>query len=174
MPTAADLFDRHHRSVFRFLRRMEGSSEDAEDLTQEVFLRVLRALDGYEERQLERAWVFRIARNVWLDHRRGRGRAPATEPIADGHAERRSANPTSAIGLDEALARLGDAEREAFLMREVGGLGYVEIGEATGAPPDAVRSRIHRARVALRRTLLESAESVPGRVAPGERNEKET
>jgi RNA polymerase sigma-70 factor (ECF subfamily) len=153
MPTAADLFERHHRSVFRFLRRMAGSADDAEDLTQEVFLRVLRALDGYEERQLERAWVFRIARNVLLDHRRARGRVPTAEPIADAHVVRLPVAPTTGLALDEALAGLGDAEREAFLMREVGGLGYVEIGAATGATADAVRSRIHRARLALRKTL---------------------
>jgi len=167
MPTAADLFDRHHRSVFRFLRCMEGSAAEAEDLTQEVFLRVLRALDGYEERQLERAWVFRIARNVWLDHRRAQVRAPGTEPIAETHVGQRPGNPTSALALDEALGRLGETEREAFLMREVGGLGYVEIGEATGATPDAVRNRIHRARLALRKTLLEGVAPVRDRVGAG-------
>jgi RNA polymerase sigma-70 factor (ECF subfamily) len=153
MPTAADLFERHHRSVFRFLCRMGGSVADAEDLTQEVFLRVVRALAGYEERELERAWVFRIARNVLLDHRRSQGRAPTAEPIADSHVVRLPLGPTTRLALEEALADLGEAEREAFLMREIGGLGYVEIGAITGATPDAVRSRIHRARLALRNAL---------------------
>jgi RNA polymerase sigma-70 factor (ECF subfamily) len=153
MPTAADLFERHHRAVFSFLRRMTGSNEDAEDLTQEVFMRVLKAIDGYQERSRERAWVFRIARNVWLDHNRARGRAPAVEPIRDPHVGRLPDPQDSRLALQQALACLGDAEREAFLMREAGGLGYAEIAEATGATPDAVRSRIHRARLALRRTL---------------------
>jgi len=153
MPTAADLFERHHRSVFQFLRRMGGAPEDAEDLTQEVFLRVVRAMDGYEERELERAWVFRIARNVLIDHRRVQGRAPVSEPIGDSHVVRLPLGPTTGLALEQALAALGEPEREAFLMREVGGLGYVEIAAATGATPDAVRSRIHRARLALRRTL---------------------
>jgi RNA polymerase sigma-70 factor (ECF subfamily) len=78
MPTALDLFERHHVAVFRFLRGMRLPTPDAEDLTQEVFLRVLRGLSRYEERQTERAWVFRIARNVWIDHLRARGRAPAS------------------------------------------------------------------------------------------------
>ena len=153
MPTAAELFERHHRSVFGFLRRMEGSAQDAEDLTQEVFLRVLRALDQYQERALERAWVFRIARNVWLDHRRALGRAPQAGPVADIHLARPPAGALAGLALDQALARLPEGEREAFLLREVGGLGYVEIAEATGATPDAVRSRIHRARLALRAML---------------------
>jgi RNA polymerase sigma-70 factor, ECF subfamily len=153
MPTAAELFERHHRSVFGFLRRMEGSAQDAEDLTQEVFLRVLRALDQYQERALERAWVFRIARNVWLDHRRALSRAPRAAPATDIHLARPAAGGLAGLALDQALARLPEAEREAFLLREVGGLGYVEIAEATGATPDAVRSRIHRARLALRTML---------------------
>jgi len=155
MPTAADIFERHHRSVFQFLRRMGGSAHDAEDLTQEVFLRVVRALEGYEERELERAWVFRIARNVLIDHRRVLGRAPVSEPIGDGHVVRLPLGLTTGLALEEALAHLGESEREAFLMREVGGLGYVEIGAATGATPDAVRSRIHRARLALRKALAD-------------------
>jgi RNA polymerase sigma-70 factor (ECF subfamily) len=68
MPTALDLFERRHLAVFRSLRRLDGTGRHAEDLTQEVFLRVVCALHTYEERQLERAWIFRIARNVWLDH----------------------------------------------------------------------------------------------------------
>jgi RNA polymerase sigma-70 factor, ECF subfamily len=153
MPTALDLFERHHVAVFRFLRGMRLSTQDAEDLTQEVFLRVVRALPTYEERQMERAWVFRIARNVWLDHLRSRGRAPAAVPLCDRHAVTTPPGQVNRVALDEALARIGDAEREAFLMREVGGLGYVEIAEATGTTPDAVRSRIHRGRLSLRQTL---------------------
>jgi RNA polymerase sigma factor (sigma-70 family) len=155
MPTALDLFERHHVAVFRFLRRMELSAPDAEDLTQEVFLRVLRTVGSYEERQLERAWVFRIARNVWLDHWRARRRAPLQVPFSEPDAGTTGATPIDGLALDQALAQLGDGEREAFVMREVAGLGYVEIAEATGATPDAVRSRIHRARLALRKVLGE-------------------
>jgi len=153
MPTALDLFERHHVAVFRFLRRMELSVPDAEDLTQEVFLRVLKALGTYEERQLERAWVFRIARNVWLDHWRARRKAPSPDPLSEPNSGTTPAAQADAVALDQAFARLADAEREAFVMREVVGLGYAEIAEATGATADAVRSRIHRARLALRQSL---------------------
>jgi RNA polymerase sigma-70 factor (ECF subfamily) len=152
MASATDLFERYHGGVFRLLRRLSGSPDEAEELAQEVFLRVVRALPAYEERRLERAWVFRIARNVWLDRCRARGRAPSACPID----EARDAEPgmqTLRVALDQALSRLGEAEREAFLLREVAGLGYEEIAAATGATPDAARSRIHRARVALRQAL---------------------
>ena len=70
-PRAAGLFERHHLAVYRFLRRATGDGPAAEDLTQDVFLRIVRGLDRYEDRLRERAWVFRIARNVLIDrHRR--------------------------------------------------------------------------------------------------------
>jgi len=153
MPTALDIFERHHRAVFRFLRRMMGGGHEAEDLTQEVFLRVLRALDTYEERQLERAWVFRIARNVWLDHLRVRRRAGAAGEADRAPVARLAAVQSTRVALDQALGRLQEADREAFLMREIGGLGYAEIADVLGITPSAVRNRIHRARLALRECL---------------------
>ncbi len=149
---AADLFGRHHLAVFRFLRRLTGNAEQAEDLTQEVFLRVVRALPEYRAQNREEAWVFRIARNVLLDDRRRRG---VRLPSSPGEVPDAPSRPSQAarMELDEALAAVPESEREAFLLREVGGLSYDEIAMASGATPDAVRSRIFRARSALR-TLL--------------------
>jgi RNA polymerase sigma factor (sigma-70 family) len=84
VPDPAGLFDRHHLAVFRFLRRMTGSSSAAEDLTQEVFLRVVRGAERYEERTREISWVFRIARNVLVDRHRAEARAPERIAIEDG------------------------------------------------------------------------------------------
>ena len=151
MPTALELFERHHVAVHRFLRRMGVRPADAEDLTQQAFLRILRALPRYQERQRERAWVFRIVRNVRLDHWRAHEQQ-MHEPREVDQTPTRAGHPDR-LAIEEALAQLGEPEREAFLLREVGGLGYVEIAEATSATPDAVRSRIHRARLALREAL---------------------
>ena len=101
---------------------------------------------------MESAWVFRIARNIRLDHWRTQGRAPRSEPLQGDDLVAPAAR-VDGLALDEALERLGDAEREAFVLREVAGLGYAEIADATGATPDAVRNRIHRARMALRQAL---------------------
>ncbi|PYQ04781.1 MAG: hypothetical protein DMF83_17340 [Acidobacteria bacterium] len=152
-PDAAALFDRHHLAVFRFLRRMTGDFSLAEDLTQEVFLRVVRGLDSYEERARETSWVFRIARNVLSDRLRSQTRAPIDAPVHEAVALARPAVQALATALDQALSRLPDEEREAFLMREIGGLGYREIAEACGATADAARMRIYRARLALRQAL---------------------
>jgi RNA polymerase sigma-70 factor (ECF subfamily) len=161
MPTALDLFERHHTAVFRFLRRMGLGAADAEDATQDTFLRVLAALPGYEDRASERAWVFRIARNQLLDRWRSQARLPRLESIDHDLAGASGASAVDRLALGQALARLGLPEREAFLLREVGGLGYAEIADATGATPDAVRNRIHRARVALRSALEPSTAAVP-------------
>jgi RNA polymerase sigma-70 factor (ECF subfamily) len=153
MPQALELFERHHVAVYRFLRRMGARAADAEDMTQQVFLRVLAALPAYEERQLEKAWVFRIARNVRTDHFRAEARRPLREPLDELPRAAAPVELSTRLDIDAALASLGEAEREAFLLREVGGLGYSEIAASTGATADSVRNRIHRARVALRDAL---------------------
>jgi RNA polymerase sigma factor (sigma-70 family) len=150
---AAGLFDRHHLVVFRFLRRMTGSPSLAEDLTQEVFLRVVRGLDAYEDRSREISWIFRIARNVLVDRHRARTRTLPATALSDAVIVPRAAPQVLTALLDEALAHLPEEDREAFLMREVGGLGYREIAEVSGATPDAARMRIYRARLALREAL---------------------
>ena len=167
MPTALDLFERHHLAVFRFLRRMGESPADAEDATQDVFVRVVQALSSYEERQSERAWVFRIARNLLLDRWRARGRAPMAETFVDAAHGRVAELRADRFDIDQALTRLVDGEREAFVLREVGGLSYVEIAAATGSTPDAVRSRIHRARLALREALGGARPSLAGAMRRG-------
>jgi RNA polymerase sigma-70 factor (ECF subfamily) len=166
MPTALDLFERHHLAVFRFLRRMGARPADAEDLTQQVFVNVLAALASYEERQLERAWVFRIARNVRLDQLRAERRTPTREPMDERFAAAVPAGAAERLDLDSALARLGESDREAFLLREVGGLGYREIASLTESSPDAVRSRIHRARLALREALAAGWRAAPPGAVP--------
>lgn len=130
--------------------------EDAEELTQEVFLRIVRSVGGYEDREKEKAWVFRIARNVWLDRLRSRQRDPPCQEL-EGHDLESGASQVTRIALDQALDSLAEPEREAFLLREAGGLGYAEIAEVTGTSPGAVRNRIHRARLALRQHLREEA-----------------
>jgi RNA polymerase sigma-70 factor (ECF subfamily) len=152
-PRAAAIFERHHLAIYRFLRRATGDGTSAEDLTQEVFLRVVRGVDRYEDRFRERAWVFRIARNVLLD---GHRRAQKVHPILGLEAAEQvtvAGRQAESVVLQEALGSLREEEREAFLLREVAGLGYEEIGPIVEATPDAVRMRIYRARTALRAWL---------------------
>jgi RNA polymerase sigma-70 factor (ECF subfamily) len=142
---------------------MTGSPSLAEDLTQEVFLRVVRGLEAYEDLSREISWVFRIARNVLVDRHRSDARLPERASMGDAGSVARPALQPLTAALDEALGRLPAAEREAFLMREVGGLGYQEIAEATGSTPDGVRMRIYRARIALREALGSSRPAAAAR-----------
>jgi RNA polymerase sigma factor (sigma-70 family) len=147
-PEALFVANRHR--LFMYFRRAIGQAETARDLTQDVFLRVSRttvpdAADGEV-----RAWLFRIARNLVLDYYRTGARRPETTPLEEPS---RLASQETDAAVNEALAALPDLDRDVFLMREVAGLGYVEIGRACGVTPDAVRSRIHRARLQLRAQL---------------------
>ena len=146
---ADGLFTAHRDGVFRYLCRIVGH-EDARELTQEVFLRVARATVPETGDGARRAWVFRIARNLALNHvRDGKRRAPADElpqPTTPG-------TQALAAALREALEQLAPVDRDVFLMREAGGLSYEEISLACQLTPDAVRSRLHRARQQLRLAL---------------------
>lgn len=154
-PTPAQVFERHHLQVYRFLRRMTSDSTLAEDLTQDVFVRVLGALDRYEPRGREASWVFRIARNVLNDQRKSERRTP--DLVEDGLPTLTSAgDPTLGFDLEQALSRVPVEEREALMLREYGGLGYEDISRISGVSPAAVRSRIYRARRAMRGHLSPS------------------
>jgi RNA polymerase sigma-70 factor (ECF subfamily) len=143
------LFSAHHQGIFKYLCRAVGRAETARDLTQEVFLRASRgaaAMNGDAS-----AWLFRIARNLVIDYHRGLSRHPAPSPI--GVEATRPASQDVSTAVNEALATLHELDRDVFLMREVAGLGYEEIAKACELTPDAVRSRIHRARMQLRELL---------------------
>lgn len=147
--------------MFRYLCRLVGQAEAARDLTQEVFLRVTRAGLPETDAGGERAWVFRIARNLGLNFLRDGARRPSL-PMPVTFVEPRSA-PTQELSmvLSEALADLADLDRDVFLMREVGGLSYEEIASACELTTTAVRSRLHRARQQLRGALAPALRQAP-------------
>jgi len=146
------LFAAHRDGVFRYLSRIIGPG-DAQDLTQEVFLRVSRADVPQDSADNQRAWVFRIARNLALNYRRDAQRRPVLVELTEAP---RRADQEIAIAVGEAIARLPAIERDVFLLREAAGLSYDEIAIACDLSPDAVRSRLHRARQKLRAALAPS------------------
>jgi RNA polymerase sigma-70 factor (ECF subfamily) len=151
MTDADRLFALYHDRLRRYLGRASGENELARDLTQEVFLRVSRvAIPVAPESQLA-GWLFRIARNVALDHHRQRKRRP--EEALGAFDTVKSASQETTTALNQALSTLPDVDRDIFLMREMSGLSYDEIARACELTPDAVRNRIHRARLQLRELL---------------------
>lgn len=149
MADADILFAAHRDGVFRYLCRIVSPS-DARDLTQEVFLRVSRGPVPEADTSARRAWVFRIARNLALNHVRDAGRRGTPTELID---VARPATQEAAAALREAIQRLAPIDRDVFLMREAGGLSYDEIALACEITADAVRSRLHRARQHLREML---------------------
>ena len=154
MTDAETLFALYQDRLRRYLGRVSGETELARDLTQEVFLRVSRvAIPVAPENQLA-GWLFRIARNVALDHHRQRSRRPEEALPRCDRAKGASQETTTA--LNQALSALPELDRDVFLMREMSGLSYDEIANACELTPDAVRNRIHRARLQLREVLAAS------------------
>jgi len=150
-PTPEDVFIRHRRDIYRYLVRMTGRPDAADDLSQDVFLRVVRALRNGSPVGHERGWVFSIARNLVRDRQRSQRTGPVmvetfNEPATAG-------TQALAFGLAEALAALADDDRDVFLLKEIGGLSYAEIAAACTCSVEAVRSGLFRTRAALRTTL---------------------
>jgi len=144
------LFIANRDRLFRYFVRAVGKAEVARDLTQDVFVRVSRTtVPGGPDGEV-RGWLFQIARNLALDHHRKRVRQPRPVALVD---QPHHASQDVTFGVNEALAALADLDRDVFLMREVAGLSYEEIARACGLTADAVRSRIHRARLQLRAQL---------------------
>lgn len=143
-------YEAHRQPVFRYLARMLGADDVARDLTQEVFLRVTRHGLPACDSAGRRAWVFRVARNLALNHLRDRGRRPETparvEVVTPPTQELR-------LALDRALAALGDVDRDVFVLREIAGLTYEEIARACDLSQEGVRARLHRSRARLREWL---------------------
>ena len=152
MADADVLFHEHRRGVFRYLSRIVGQAEAAHDLTQEVFLRVVRSQVPDAEPAARKAWVFRIARNLALNHLRDGRRQPRTTELVDRSGP---GNQELGTAIRQAIAMLPDGDRDVFLLRETAGLSYAEIAVACELSEDAVRSRLHRARQQLRAVLAE-------------------
>lgn len=160
IPTWEEVARNHGRTIYNFAYRLTGNRDDANDLTQEVLLRVRRGLDSYTPGSFN-GWLWRITRNAFLDDVRKKQRRP-TVPIPEGDWFEGGAAPPP----DEVLAqtRLGEDVqaallelpydfREVVVLCDVVGLAYDEIAEAVGVPVGTVRSRIHRGRRMLRERL---------------------
>ena len=143
------LFAQHQQRLFRYFCRCVGQPEVARDLTQDVFVRIAQSPATEQERT--RAWVFKIARNLAIDYGRSQQRRPVGA-LFNTEVGRAPSQHTS-VEMNAALERLGELDRDVFLLREVVGLSYEEIARACSLSADAVRSRIHRARLQLRTEL---------------------
>jgi RNA polymerase sigma-70 factor (ECF subfamily) len=160
-PSWEDVVRDHSARVYRLAYRLTGNSYDAEDLTQEVFVRVFRSLSSYTPGTFE-GWLHRITTNLFLDMARRRQRI-RFEGLGDETESRLGgAEPTPAQAFDDrhldgdiqaALKALAPEYRAAVILCDIEGLSYEEIAVTLGIKLGTVRSRIHRGRAQLRAAL---------------------
>ncbi|HCE18410.1 MAG TPA: RNA polymerase subunit sigma-70 [Anaerolinea thermolimosa] len=161
------LYERHYQSIFRYLAYRTGDLRAAEDLTGDVFLKMLEALPNFRVGTASfRTWLFQIARNLAIDHYR-RNRNRPVQPLeevfpADGeHPEDVAQRQLTGELLRQALSRLPDDQRDVVLMRFVEGMPLAEVAAALHRSEDAIKGLQRRALINLR-TLLESMEENHG------------
>jgi RNA polymerase sigma-70 factor, ECF subfamily len=160
-PTWEDVVREHSARVYRLAYRLTGNSHDAEDLTQEVFVRVFRSLSSYTPGTFE-GWLHRITTNLFLDITRRKQRIRFEGLGEETAAKLCGAEPTPSQAFDdrhldsdiaEALADLPPEYRAAVVLCDIEGLTYEEIADVLGVKLGTVRSRIHRGRAQLRAAL---------------------
>ncbi|MBN2446390.1 MAG: sigma-70 family RNA polymerase sigma factor [Phycisphaerae bacterium] len=169
----AALVARYQDRIFNTCFRMCHNHADALDLTQTAFLKALEALPRFDARARFYTWLFRIAVNLTLSHRRqqkrrhtasldavhGDGRMPEPAARPDAAAQRRGPEQEELRGrVEHALAQLDDEFRIAVVLKDVEDMDYATIGEILEVPLGTVKSRIYRGRMLLRQLL--SAEKV--------------
>lgn len=147
-------------SVYGLAYRLTGNTQDAEDLTQETFIRVFRSLDRFKPGSFK-AWIHRITTNLFLDNARRANvirmealpddtdRVPSDEPAPAALVDAQLLHPE----LQKALDNLTPEYRVAVVLRDIEGLTYEEISDVLNVKVGTVRSRIHRGRQQIREAL---------------------
>ena len=156
------LVERWQTPVYAFLVRMLGSPEDAQDLCQETFVRMIRSADKYRPEGQFQSWLFRIAGNQarsrlrrrkvirWLSFDQGNMDPPSGAPDAQEEMERAELRAE----VRKSIAKLPDRQREALLLKQYQDLKYSEIAEVMGLSTSAVQMLLHRAMLALRKDQM--------------------
>jgi RNA polymerase sigma-70 factor, ECF subfamily len=145
-----ELFERYRNPLYAFFRRRLSDKERAEDLTQETFVAVIRARVRYDPRASVRTYFYGIALKLLFAERRRQARQCFGD---DASSVSGGPPPDAGIWVRQALEKLEPAEQDILMLREYEQLGYEEIAELLHLPLNTVRSRLLRARAALRRQL---------------------
>jgi RNA polymerase sigma-70 factor, ECF subfamily len=174
-PTAfQDLVERYRPMVYRIAFQFARNHHDADDIAQDVFVKVYRSLDGFRQDAQLTSWLYRIAMNACLDHHRRR--SPGAAPSDDAEAtllnmpepapgpEQRAYGGELGELLESEIAKLPRGQRIVFVMRHYQGLKLCEIAEALGLAEGTIKRQLHSAVHRLREALAEA------RVAAGERS----
>jgi len=166
MAAFEQLVERHQRMVVGTVGRMLGTNSDAEDIAQQVFVRVWKNLKRYEPRAKFTTWLLKITRNLVFNELRRRSRHPAVPLQSDTDEEERPLKDEQAVApdasllehelqeaIDAAIAQLPETQRMAVILRRYEELSYEEIADALDQSVSAVKSLLFRARTELRESL---------------------
>jgi RNA polymerase sigma-70 factor, ECF subfamily len=168
-----EIVQRYHRRIFNICYRFAGTSDDAQDLTQEVFIKMYRTLGSYDvERGAFMTWLTTMTRNLLVDHFRKTKQDRVTDSIDAAPSEHEDAMPLSERiedqaappdarvqsreakeAVHEALQKLSPELREAVILRDLQDMDYREIAAVLKVPEGTVKSRINRGRAELARLL---------------------
>lgn len=156
------LYDQHHQALFRYLWSRVGERQTAEELTGDVFMRMLAALPRYRPSVVPfRAWLYRIAHNLLVDHYRKEG-GQVTLPLQAVEDLNGASDPASLIEqqltlerLHQALAAIDDPQRTVVALRFLSGLSLEETAAVLDKSESAVKALQHRGLVAMRRALIQ-------------------
>jgi RNA polymerase sigma-70 factor (ECF subfamily) len=177
--TPEQVFNEYAPRVYNLARRMLGNDADAEDVTQDVLLQVVRKLDTFRGEADIATWLHRVTVNAALAHRTRRARReerevrdPLDQFLDDGHHRgplRPWAVSPEQLALDQerqrliedAIAQLPELYRDVYVLADVEGLNNPEIADLLGLSVPAVKSRLHRARLLMRHALAPHFEEVP-------------
>ncbi|WP_376795755.1 RNA polymerase sigma factor [Thermogemmatispora sp.] len=163
----------YEQRLFAFALRLSGSYEEAQEITQDAFVRAYHALASYPREQLRglalRSWLYQIVLNVTRNHLRKSRRLPTSislEEVGIGHSEEPESAPADSPEacleaherqrlLQQALQTLPLAYREVVVLRHLEGLSYVEMARLLNQPVGTVKARVHRGLAQLRRVLVD-------------------
>ncbi|MFY9561936.1 MAG: sigma-70 family RNA polymerase sigma factor [Terriglobales bacterium] len=168
-----DIVQRYHRRIYNICYRFAGTSDDAQDLTQEVFIKMYRTLNTYDVgKGAFMTWVTTVTRNLLVDHFRKTKQDRVTDSLDTAPSEHEDAQPLSAQIADpsrppdaqvqsretreavhQALQKLSPELREAVILRDLQDMDYRDIAGALKVPEGTVKSRINRGRAELARLL---------------------
>ena len=165
------LMRRHNQQLYRTARAILRNEAEAEDVMQQAYVNAYAHLRQFDGRARFATWLIRIAVHESLSRLRQRGRDAGLDP--EGPAPLRVVSPAGStqdperlafsrelgVLLESAIDRLPDGAREVFMLRQVEGLSTEEVADALDVSPDVVKTRLSRARAALRRELMEHADA---------------
>jgi RNA polymerase sigma-70 factor (ECF subfamily) len=155
----AQLYERHFDKIYRYIASKIGNRTDAEDMTQQVFVKSLQSISSYRWRDIPfSAWLFRIAHNQVVDYLRKKTRQPVASldnmlAVADSNPQQSTEDKLAVEQLSSATRHLTPAQQEVIALRFSGELPIAQVAQIMGKTPGAIKALQHSAIAALRKRL---------------------